>query len=420
MMNFVRNLVLLSILSFLAASTAPVVLAEHGQWTQFLGPDRNGVTDGESLIQSWPETDPKVLWRASGGVGMSGVAVTDQLAITLWNSSKGQLVVALDRNSGEPAWKTVVAPNYENSMGDGPRATPTISRGQVFAFTGEGLLVALNLADGKINWTTDVFAGRDARPAEYGMASSPLVVGDLVIVTAGGPNSAVTAIHTADGKVRWSAVDGAPGYSSPALLPIAGEQHLVTFTGQGVVGLNPNSGEVLWTYPFKTPYDCNTATPISVDGHVFISAGENHGCVMLEVLKSANNFQVNEVWSSVDVKSVLRNEWQTSALIDGHLYGFDNVGSAGPVTHLSCVNAKTGETVWRQNRFGKANLVAADGILWITTMKGEFVMVKATTAGYAELGRKKLFGKTRQAPAIDGGMAFIRDDAEVICIDIRR
>ena len=118
------------------------------------------------------------------------------------------------------------------------------------------------------------------------------------------------------------------------------------------------------------------------------------------------------------MKSVLRNEWQTSALVDGHLYGFDNVGSAGPVTHLTCINAKTGQVVWRENRFGKGNLVAADGILWITTMEGEFVMAKASPEGYQELGRNKLFGKTRQAPSISNGRAFVRDDAEVICIKI--
>ncbi len=246
------------------------------------------------------------------------------------------------------------------------------------------------------------------------------VVGDLVIVTAGGRGTTVVAVDAETGKTRWTVGNGTPGYSSPALLDIAGEKQLIAFTGAGVIGIRPADGILLWAYPFKTAYDCNTATPIAVDGNVFISAGENHGCVMLNIDKNGDDYAVSEAWQSVDVKSVMRNEWQTAALIDGHLYGFDNVGSAGPTTHLTCVNAKTGKTIWRENRFGKGNLVAADGHLWITTMNGELVVAKASTEGYLELGRKKLFGKTRQTPSISDGKAFVRDDQEVICIDIGR
>lgn len=393
-----------------------LVAAEDG-WPQFLGPNRNGISPADGLIQTWPADGPNVLWRVPGGVGMSGVAVAKQLAVTMWNSDNGQAVAVMDAKTGELKWKTVVAPNYENSMGDGPRATPAIDEDQVFAFTGQGILACLNLSDGRQLWSTSVFS-KGGKPAEYGMAASPLVVDGLVVVTAGGNQSAVVAVDKESGEVRWRAVNGTPGYSSPALLTIAGERQLVTFTGLGAVGIRAADGEVLWEYPFQTPYDCNTATPVAVGGKVFISAGENHGCVMLEVTKSNQTFSVKEAWQSIDTKSVMRNEWQNSVLLDGHLFGFDNVGSAGPVTHLSCVNAATGETIWRQNRFGKANLVAADGILWITTMKGEFVMVKATTKGYVELGRAKLFGKTRQAPAIAYGNAYVRDDAEVVCIKI--
>jgi outer membrane protein assembly factor BamB len=392
--------------------------AESPEWPQFLGSARNGVSTATGLISKWPDGGPEVLWRAVGGIGMSGISVSGNLAITMWNSDAGQVVAALDIKNGKQVWSTPLAPNYENAMGDGPRATPTISGDHVFAYTGEGTLACLQLADGSIVWQNNVVANVNGKSAEYGMACSPLIVGDLVVTTAGGNDSAVVALDAATGETRWTAVDGAPAYSSPALLNIAGGQQIVAFTGLGVSGIRPEDGKVLWQYPFKTPYDCNTATPIEVDGNVFISAGENHGCVMLKITKSDNAYSASEVWESTNVKSVLRNEWQTSALVDGHLYGFDNVGSAGPVTHLTCVDATTGQTVWRENRFGKANLVAAAGVLWITTMKGEFVMAKAATDGYTELGRSKLFGKTRQAPSVANGRAYVRDDAEVVCIKI--
>jgi outer membrane protein assembly factor BamB len=117
---------------------------------------------------------------------------------------------------------------------------------------------------------------------------------------------------------------------------------------------------------------------------------------------------------------VLRNEWQTSILLDGHFYGFDNVGGAGPVSHLTCVNASTGQRVWQQLRFGKGNLIAADGKLWISTMAGELVLVRATTKGYEELGRVAVLGSTRQAPALAGGLLYLRDDKEIVCLDVRK
>jgi outer membrane protein assembly factor BamB len=116
----------------------------------------------------------------------------------------------------------------------------------------------------------------------------------------------------------------------------------------------------------------------------------------------------------------MRNEWQTSVLIDGYLYGFDNVGSAGPVTHLTCVNAKTGERVWQKLRFGKGNLIAADGKLWCSTMAGDLVLVRATPEKYEELSRATVIGETRQAPVIAQGRLYLRDGTEIVCLDIAR
>ncbi|MGI9474386.1 MAG: PQQ-binding-like beta-propeller repeat protein [Rubripirellula sp.] len=416
-----RHHVSVVILALVMASTLEIssdVQADSPTAGQFLGPDRNGVIPATGLLSDWPAGGPNVAWRVPGGVGMSGVAIADQMALTLWNSNEGQVLAALRLKDGSQEWTTGLSPNYENGMGNGPRATPTVDGERVFAYTGEGTLVCVQLTDGKVIWRKPLVREFAGKPAEYGMACSPLVVGDLVIVTVGGRGHAVVALDKASGEFRWGAADGKPGYASPALLTIAGEPQVVAFTGLGVTGIRPADGSLLWQFPFPTPYDCNTATPIEVDGNVFISSGENHGCVMLSVSKQGPRYETGIVWESVDVKSVMRNEWQTSVEIDGYLYGFDNVGSAGPVTHLTCIDAKTGETQWRRTRFGKGNLVAADGKLWVTTMEGELVLIKVSPEEYVELGRKKLFGKTRQALAIAGGRGLIRDDAEVVCIEI--
>ncbi len=389
-------------------------------WPQFLGAQRNGISSETGLLDNIPAGGPKVLWKVPGGVGMSAVSVVDQYAITTWNESGKQSVVALNPENGKTIWATPIGTGYENSMGNGPRATPAIVGDRVYAYGGAGELACLNLADGKVIWSANVPREVKGKTAEYGVSSSPLVVDGKVIVTCGGAGAAVVAFDAKSGTKVWSAIDGASGYSSVSLLKILNDKQLVSFTGAGASGLDVSTGKVRWEYPFKTAYDCNTASPINVGENVLISAGENHGSVMLKFAASSGGVNVTEEWESVNTKSVLRNEWQTSVLINGHLYGFDNVGSAGPITHLVCVNAATGMQVWRETRFGKGNLTAADGKLWITMMSGELILVKATPDKYVELGRAKLFGKTRQSLSISNGRGYIRDDQNVVCFDLRK
>ena len=392
-----------------------------GEWPQMLGPQRNGVSSETGLLDRWPEGGPKVVWRVPGGVGMSGLAVSRGRVLTLIHRDGKQTVVALDALSGESVWQTPIAPEYRNGMGNGPRGTPAISGEQVFVFTGEGILAALDFRSGNLLWSHNVVKELGGKEAEYGMACSPLVVGEQVIVTAGAPKATLVAYDTKSGKQAWTAGTSEPaGYSSPTLLNVGGRSQVVAFTGGSALGVVPASGAVLWRYPFETNYECNIVTPLEIKGQVFLSAGENHGSVLLSLKPQGDGFKTSEVWSSFGTKSVLRNEWQTSVLWDGFLYGMDNVGGAGPITHLTCINAATGERKWQQARFGKGNLIAADGKLFMTTMKGELVVARISSDEYQELGRAELLGSTRQAPALAMGRLYLRDDREVVCVDVRK
>lgn len=391
-----------------------------GEWPQFLGPERNGISAETGLIDKWPTGGPQEVWRVDGGVGMSGLAISRGRLVTMVQMDGKQRVICLRANNGEPAWQTDIAPEYRNQMGNGPRATPTIAGEQVFAFTGEGILAAFNFGDGKLLWSHNTLEELRGKQADYGMACSPLVVGSQVIVMAGTPKGTVVAYDTATGKQAWTAGSDIAGYSSPALLDVGGRQQIVVCTGSSVLGLAPESGKVLWRHPYVTDFSCNTATPLAYKGQVFVSSGENHGSVLLALAPRGDKFEVSEVWASQGPKSVLRNEWQTSILLDGHLYGLDNVGGAGPITHLTCVNAATGERVWQKLRFGKSNLIAADGKLFFSTIKGELVVVRATPESFQELGRAEILGATRQAPALAGGLLYLRDDQKIVCLDVRK
>lgn len=391
--------------------------AESG-WPQFLGPDRNGISSETDLMTAWPDAGPGEVWRVQGGAGMSGLVVRGPRVVTMVQRDRKQLVVALDVKDGREVWKREVSREYKNQMGgNGPRATPVIADNSVFAYSGDGTLIALRLQDGTSRWRHEVVKELKGKPADYGMASSPLIVDKFVVVTVGAPNATVVAYERESGKFAWKGGSDRAGYSSPALLEIGGRPQVVAFTGQSAIGLAPDSGALLWRYPFKTNFDCNVVTPIQHDGRVFISSGENHGSAFLEIQPDG---MIKEVWTSLGPRSVLRNEWQTSILIDGHLYGFDNVGSAGSISHLNCVKISNGKRVWQKLRYGKGNLIAADGKLFIVTFEGDLVLAHASPKGYEELGRKKVLRSTRQAPALAKGLLYLRDDREIVCLDVRK
>jgi outer membrane protein assembly factor BamB len=350
---------------------------------------------------------------------MSGLAVSRGRALTLVQRDGRQWLVALRADTGEEIWRTDLAPAYRNAMGDGPRATPSIDGDRVVVFTGEGILAAVDFRDGKLLWSHGTVAELGGKEAEYGMASSPLVVGDRVVVTVGAPRATLAAYEVQTGRLSWTAGSDPAGYSSPAVLNVGGREQLVAFTGNSALGVVPSTGAVLWRYPYVTNYECNIATPLAHNGRVFLSSGENHGSVLLELMPRGDVFDLRPVWESQGPASVMRNEWQTSLRWDGYLYGMDNVGGAGPITHLTCIDASTGQRKWQQLRFGKGNLIAGDGKLFISTMKGELVIVRATPERYDELGRANVLGSTRQAPALAGGRLFVRDDQEIVCVDVR-
>ncbi|MCA9060201.1 MAG: PQQ-like beta-propeller repeat protein, partial [Planctomycetaceae bacterium] len=332
-----------------------------------------------------------------------------------------QAVVALDAETGTPRWKTAVAPFYENAMGNGPRATPAVHGELVFAYTGEGILAALHQQTGAVRWSVAVpqLLGGDA--TEYGNASSPLIVGDLVIVQANGRQGRIAAFQTADGSLAWKAGGaGTSGYSSPVLTTLSGTQQVIAFTGNAAMGIQPADGTVLWQISYETDYDCNTACPVQLnEDTLLISSGENHGSTILSVRKDGSRWTATPQWESLGRNSVLRAEWQTPVLLNGYLYALDNVGSAGPITNLVCVRVADGRQMWIKPRFGKANLIAADGHLYLSTMAGELIVVKADPKAFQETGRSKLIETTRQAPVIANGRLYLRDTDRVVCVDLR-
>lgn len=392
-----------------------------GDWPQFLGPNRNGVSDETELTDTFPADGAIVAWRQPLGPGMSGVAISGGMAFTLYQTETNQVLVALDAMTGKKKWEENVAPAYKNAMGNGPRATPTVHDGQVYAYTGEGILVAADATSGKQAWSVNAPKELFGKAMDYGMASSPLIVGDNVVVQVGSHRGAVAAFDRKTGKLSWHAAEGNAGYSSPMVTTLAGKEQIVALIGKELIGIEPTDGKVLWNYEYVTDYDCNTATPVPLgNSQLLISAGENHGATILTIKESGETFTATSDWESLGAESVLRAEWQTPVVHDGHLYALDNKGSAGPITNMVCIRMSDHKQLWTEARFGKANFVLADGRLYVSTMRGDLMVVKATPESFQVSDRSVVLGMTRQAPAIANGMLYLRDDKEVVCVDIRK
>ena len=391
-----------------------------GDWYQFLGSDRNGISSETDLADRFPDAGPEIAWRTPLGVGMSNLAIKDGVAYTMYQDAKHQYAVAIDAMTGEKKWQASIAPFYKNAMGNGPRATPTIHGKDLFVYTGEGVLVSLAIETGKLNWKVDTAKQFKAKPPEYGASCSPLIASEGVVIQTSAANGCVASFDLSSGKLRWITGKGACGYSSPVILNLDGNIQIVAFTGTEVLGLDTVTGKQLWSYPYVTEFHCNTASPVQTGRATFlVSAGENHGSTILELKADAKTFRVEPTWKSLGKASVLRAEWQTPIAIDGHLFALDNVGSAGPITNLVCIRLSDGAQVWNEKRFGKSNLTYANGKLFISTMEGELVIVKASTKEFTELARAKILGMTRQAPVICNGFLYLRDNKEVVCVDIR-
>lgn len=407
-----------SVVTVLSVLTDDCLRADD--WPQFLGPQRTGVSAETGLTATLPESGPVVVWRQPLGVGMSGMTVHSGLVCTLFQDVRQQYVIALDEQTGAEKWKTAVADALTNPMGNGPRATPAVVDGAVYAYTGDGTLVALKAETGELQWSVKTVRDLQAKQADYGMASSPLVVDEHVVVHVGAQQGTVAAYRCDSGDLVWATGRQKAGYSSPVLMDIAGVPQIISFVGASLMGISPTDGRELWSYSFPTAYDCNIAVPVQLsDSVLLISAGEDQGSAALELIRSDDDWSVKENWSSFGGGSVLRSEWQTPVLHGDYLFGLDNLGSAGPITSLVCVNANTGEQLWKERRFGKSNLTLADGKLFLSTMDGELVIVTATEQGFTETARSEVLGMTRQAPVIANGRLYLRDDKEIVCLDIR-
>ena len=390
-------------------------VARAEDWPQILGPARNGIYDGPPIVPSFPRTGPPQLWKRDVGAGFSGPAVVGGRLVLFHRVNAKETVEALDTLTGKTIWTLDYPTSYRDDFGfdEGPRAIPVVSGSRVFTHGADGMLTAIDFASGKRLWSVDTRQVFQAPKGFFGVASSPVVDGDRVLVNVGGKGAGVVAFDAASGKVLWQSSTDEASYSSPIVADINGQHTAVFFTRNGLLALDPASGAQRYQLRWRSRQaaSVNSATPIVFKDQIFLSSSYSTGAVLLQVANNA----VKPVWSGEESMS---NHYSTSVLKDGYLYGFDGRQEFGQT--LRCVEFATGKVMWNVDGFGAGSLLVADNTLVIMRESGELALASASPKAFAFRSRAQLLPRVVRAyPALSDAILYVRNERQLAAFDLR-
>jgi outer membrane protein assembly factor BamB len=393
-----------------AAGGATSASPSRNYWTNYRGPRRDGKYD-QPVSTSWPANGLPVLWKQPVGIGYASFAVADGKAYTIEQRRRQEVVAAYDVATGRELWKQAWNAEYTDSTGDGPRSTPTWDDGRVYALGATGELRCLDANTGAVIWGKNILSENQASNLQWAQSASPLIVDDKVIVLpGGGGGKSVVAYNKMTGAPVWKSLDDRQAYVSPMLVELGGRRQIVVVSALRVVGLTPENGSLLWSYPWDTDMGINASQPVVVDrNRFFISSGYGKGAALVELKANGNAFTASTVWENTNMK----NKFNSSVLHNGYVYGLDE-------GILVCLDVNTGERKWKEGRFAYGQLILASGHLIVTAGDtGEIALIKATPDKYTEVARfAALQGQTWNYPAIADGRLLVRNSTEMAAYDI--
>ena len=375
------------------------------EWPGFRGPGRDGIVHGVRIATDWSTSPPVELWRRPVGPGWSSFAVQGDLLYTQEQRGEEEVVACYRLSTGEPVWSHGDPVRfYDSEGGAGPRGTPTVHNGFVYALGATGVVNALDAASGARRWTRDIVVDTGNEHQGWGFTSSPLVVDDVVVAAAGGR---LVAYDLTTGEPRWVGPESHAGYSSPQLLTVAGERQILLMSGKGATAVAPGDGAMLWEH--KLPSGGRIVQPaMTEDGDLLISDGDygdgNH-MRRVAVTHDGAGWSIQERWSSTGLKP----NFSDFVVHRGHAYGFD-----GPI--LSAIDLADGTRKWKGGRYGHGQLLllADQDVLLVISEKGELALVSATPDRFTELARAPaLHGKTWNHPVLVGNVLLVRNGEEM-------
>jgi len=379
-------------------------------YPQFQGPLRDGSVPGIRLSRD-RSVLPRELWRHSVGPGWSGFAIAGDYAVTQEQRGPDEVVSCYELKSGKSVWAVSDPTRWADPIaGPGPRATPSIHDGRVYALGGTGVLNAIDLVTGVRLWSRNVLEDSGASAPDYGVSASPLVLDGRVVIGAGGANDrALIAYDAATGDQLWAGGAGPPAYGSPRHAILAGAAQILILNGEALAAHAPDDGRVLWEYRWPGETE-RTFQPVVLPGdRVFVSTGYGVGGKLLRVRRDVGDeFAVELLWESRGLKAKFTNVVYSG----GYLYGLDD-------GILVCLDPETGERRWKQGRHGHGQIMLVDDLLLVLGEDGTVVLIEASPEAYREVSSfPALQGKTWNHPALAGPYLLVRNDHEAACYEM--
>lgn len=398
-------------------------VATAGDWPQILGPTRSGAAAvDERLAEAWPAAGPRRVWRREVGAGVAGLAVVGDRGFLFHRLGNREVLEAIDAATGKTIWSDGHATSFVPQVGggDGPLCTPVVHAGKVIVFGAQGMLACVDAATGRRLWQRATHREFDAAEGYFGAGSTPLVVGDRVIVNVGGRGgeSGIIACDLGSGDTLWTATREGASYSAPVVATAAGEPHVLLVARLSCLLIDPATGAVRWSFPFgQRGPTVNAASPVLLgDGRFLVTASYGIGSVCASFDAAA----ATPIWQGGES---LASQYATPVVVDGHLYAMDGRDDVPP-SSLVCLDAATGRVRWREATLGYGTLVVAGGTIVAVTTDGELLLIRPDPTRLVVLARARPFaddpggGPVRALPCLANGRLFLRNDRTLVALDV--
>ena len=400
-------------------------------WWQWGGPSRDFLYDVEGLAETWPTEGPPVIWSRPLGAGHSAIIAAGGRLYTMYRVAYGEggsspwageeAVIAIGAATGETLWEYAYPSVVQDfDQGAGPHATPLLLGDRLFTIGTNKELHVFDAATGEVVWSKNFVTDFGAPPLlirsmiKSGYGVSPLPYKDTIIVQVGGPGQAVMALRQDDGSVVWRSGSFLVSEAPPGLIDVDGERHLVVFAGQVVVGLDPDTGEILWAHPHDAGNDFNFQIPLwSDEDHIlFLSSGYIGGSRAIQLTKDGDVTRVEELWYDPQLRFTFLNPIRLGDFV----YGTSGQGATAVMT---ATRVATGETAWRERGFSRASLLHADGKTLILEEDGDLSLVVLAPGGMTRLASTPLFDtRSWTAPTLVGTILYARDREKIVALDL--
>ena len=402
---------------------------------QFLGPKRDGVIDHVEILADWKSNEPEVVWKKQIGMGWGGFAAVDDYAYTLEQRIEKEIVTCRKISNGDIVWAHEHDQRHEAPMGGvGPRSTPTVHNGKVFANGGTGILMCLNAEDGKLLWQKDIpkLVGiemtekTNSKGTNYqvessklmwGRSASPLIYKDTVIIPGGGPTNGkqvtLIAFSIKDGSEKWRGGDLSIGYGSPSLYTIGGVEQVLLTTESKIASFEPTTGKTLWTFDRagNSNGDAQSSQPIAIDSNtLLLTKGYGLGGELIKVEKSGDKWTTQSLWKK---RRVLQTKF-TNAIHKGkYVYSISE-------KVMECVEIETGKRIWRKLRVGHGQMLLVGDHLLIQSERGDVILIDATPEWLVERARirRVIKGRCWNTMCLQNGYLLIRSEKQAACLKL--